>query len=232
MDEMNQLSLPSRLLRYFVHGVAFSILFLFLAFVWIFIFTFLIVFGSIIGFIIGFVLLFFVTGGLNTFLTRWIWSADIRSGWLSLLIHGLGLFFALLIASIPSLLLIGTSYSLTLSIVLFVPYALLDGFIAKHVAFAFREDSAPLFSETNIPPKEPPDQYSATEYRTRTTQEPSENEAADAEGLYDKLLAKYVNHWGYQAGTRMLNEEIEAHTRHGDSFAEAVRKVGQRQPDD
>ena len=231
MDEMNQLSLPSRLLRYFVHGVAFSILFLFLAFVWIFIFTFLIVFGSIIGLIIGFVLLFFVIGGLNTFLTRWIWSADIRSGWLSLLIHGLGLFFALLIAGIPSLLLIGTSYSLALSIVLFVPYALLDGFIAKHVAFAFREDSAPLFSETNIPPKEPPDRCSATEYRT--TQEPStENEATEAERLYDKLLAKYVNHWGYQAGTRILNEEIEAHTRHGDSFAEAVTKVCQRQPDD
>jgi hypothetical protein len=231
MNEMNQLPLPSRLLRYFVHGLAFSILFLFLTFIWAFILALLIVVGSIIGFIIGFVVLFFLMRGLNTFLTRWIWSPDIRSGWLSLLIHGLGLFIALLIASIPSLLLIGTPYSLAFSIMLFVPYALADGFIAKHIAFAFREDSAPLFSETNIPPKELPDQYSATEFRGMK-ESSTENEAAEAERLYDNLLAKYVNHWGYQAGTRILNDEIEAHTRHGGSFAEAVRKVRQRQPDD
>ncbi len=57
------------------------------------------------------------------------------------------------------------------------------------------------------------------------------NEAAEAERLYNRLLAKYVDHWGYQNGTRILNDEIAAHTRHGDSFAEAVRKVYERQGD-
>ncbi len=127
MDEMKQLPLWSKLFRYFIHGAAFSILFLILTLIWIFIFAFLIVIGSFLGLIIGFIVLFFFMGGLNTFLTRWIWSTDIRSDWLSLFIHGLGLFFALLIAALPmffltGFFLAGTPYSLPLSIVLFVPY--------------------------------------------------------------------------------------------------------------
>jgi hypothetical protein len=230
MGEVNQLSLPSKLFRYFIHGVAFSILFLILAIIWIFIFAFLIVVGSFIGFIIGFVVLFFFIGGLNTFLTRWIWSTDIRSDWLSLFIHGLGLFFALLIASLPMFFLFGTPYSLALWIVLFIPYALIDGFIAKNIAFALREHSEPVFSETNVTSERAGDQEAEIQHGP-TNESPVEDEAVEAGRLYDKLLAKYVNHWGYQTGTRILDDEIAANTRHGDSFAEAVRKVYQRQED-
>jgi hypothetical protein len=230
MGEANQLSLPSKLFRYFIHGIAFSILFLILAIIWIFIFAFLIVIGSFLGFIIGFVVLFFFIGGLNTFLTRWIWSTDIRSDWLSLFIHGLGLFFALLIASLPMFFLIGTPYSLALSIALFVPYALIHGFIAKNIAFALREQTESAFSETSVPSERATDQDAQIEDEA-SKESSAEDEDVEAGRLYDKLLAKYVNHWGYQTGTRILNEEIAANRRHGDSFAEAVRKVYGRQED-
>ena len=228
MEEMNQLYLPSRLLKYFIHGLAFSLLYAILAIIWIFIFAFLVMIGALLGslvgvllgFILGFLVLFFFVGGLNTFLTRWIWSTSIRSDWPSLLIHGLGLFFALLFASLPMFFLIGIPYSLVLSVALFVPYSLIDGFIAKNIAFALRENKEPGFSETNVP-------------STRNADQDTEIEDEDVEAgrLYDKLLAKYVNHWGYQNGTRILNEEIAANRRHGDSFAEAVRKVYGRQED-
>ena len=230
MDQMNPPSLPSRLFKYFIHGLAFSLLYFVLAIVWIVIFAALVIIGSIIGFIIGFVVLFFFLGGLNTFLTRWIWSTNIRSDWRSLFIHGLGLFVALLLASLPMFFLRSTSYSLALSIVLFLPYALIDGFIAKTIAFALREHIEPVFSETNVPSEIAADQDAGIEHGT-TKESAVEDEAVEAERMYDKLLAKYVNHWGYQTGTRILNEEIEANTRHGDSFAEAVRKVYQRQED-
>jgi uncharacterized protein YacL len=238
MDEMNQLSLPSKLLKYFIHGVAFSLLYVILAIIWIFIFAFLVMIGALLGsmigvllgFMIGIVVLFFFVGGLNTFLTRWIWSTDIRSDWPSLFIHGLGLFFALLIASLPMFILIGTPYRLVLSIVLFVPYALIHGFIAKNIAFALRENKEPVFSETNIPPKRGTDQDTEIEHEA-SKESSMEDEDIEAGRLYDKLLAKYVNHWGYQTGTRILNEEIAANRRHGDSFAEAVRKVYGRQED-
>lgn len=232
MDEMKQLPPWSKLFRYFIHGAAFSILFLILTLIWIFIFAFLIVIGSFLGLIIGFIVLFFFMGGLNTFLTRWIWSTDIRSDWLSLFIHGLGLFFALLIAALPmffltGFFLAGTPYSLPLSIVLFVPTALINGFVAKNIAFALRKHAVTLYSKTDIPSERAT--YQNTEMEHGTTKESSMvNEAAEAERLYNRLLAKYVDHWGYQNGTRILNDEIAAHTRHGDSFAEAVRKVYER----
>jgi uncharacterized protein YacL len=156
-----------------------------LAIIWIFVFFFLAIIGSFLGILIGIVVLFFFVGGLNTFLTRWIWSADIRSDLLSLFIHGVGLFVALLIASLPMFFLLGTPYSLALSIALFVPYALIDGFIAKNIAFALRKHTEPVFS-TNVPSEKATDQD--TEIEHGTPKESSvEDEAVEAGRLYDKL---------------------------------------------
>lgn len=57
----------------------------------------------------------------------------------------------------------------------------------------------------------------------------SAREEVDAESLYDKLLTHYVQHWGAKLGTELLDSEIKAHTWHGDTFEEAVRKVYERQ---
>ena len=55
-----------------------------------------------------------------------------------------------------------------------------------------------------------------------------EAEAEEAERLYDQLFTKYVEHWGIQTGTQLLDSEIQAYTRHGDSYAQAMRKIAER----
>lgn len=56
-----------------------------------------------------------------------------------------------------------------------------------------------------------------------------EPEESDAELLYDQLLTKFIDKWGVQTGMQLLESEIRAYTWHGDTFAEAVRKVSRRQ---
>jgi hypothetical protein len=212
-----EFSWTSKLIRYFLHGIAFSTLLLLLAFVWVFILAILTMVGFIIGFIIGFIVLFFFVGGLNTSLTDFIWSTPIESGGVTLFIHGIGLFLILLVVSLPSFLLTRILPSLATSIFVFVAYAFIDGFIAKNLAFVWKEEAID-FSDRDEIPSEP------------TTTEPSvETEEVDAELLYDELLKKYVDHWGAQTGTQLLNNEIKAYTWQGETFDEAVKRVYQRQ---
>jgi hypothetical protein len=216
LGEKEAFSWPSRLARYFLHGIAFSFLFLLLGLVWIVILVILVVVAFIIGFIIGIILLFFFMGGLNTFLTDFIWSATIESGWKTLFIHGLALFFISLIAGIPGYLLMLALPSVTTSIGVLVSYSFVDGFIAKNVAFLWEEESVSGASERGRAPSESTDQS-------------SRGEEEEAELIFDKLLAKYVQHWGTQLGAELLNNEIKAYTWHGETFAEAVRRVYERQ---
>jgi hypothetical protein len=51
----------------------------------------------------------------------------------------------------------------------------------------------------------------------------------DVEKLYNELLTRYISHWGAAGGTELLDGELAAYMRHGVSFAEAVKKVYQRQ---
>ncbi len=46
-----------------------------------------------------------------------------------------------------------------------------------------------------------------------------------AEELYSVLLTQYVNRWGVQTGTQLLQSEIRAYTRRGASFSEAIKKI-------
>jgi hypothetical protein len=215
--DRQEFSWPSKLVRYFLHGIAFSTLLLLLAFVWVFILAILTMLGFIIGFIIGFIVLFFFIGGLNTLLTDFIWSTTVRSSWVILFIHGVGLFFILLILTLPSYLLTRSLPSLATSIFVFVAYAFVDGFIAKNLAFVWKEETSGS-SDRDEARSEP------------TAREPFvENEDADAELLYQKLLTKYIDHWGVQTGMQLLNNEIKAYTWQGETFDEAVKRVYQRQ---
>ena len=54
-------------------------------------------------------------------------------------------------------------------------------------------------------------------------------EEVDATELYNELLKKYINHWGLDTGTDLLDKEISAYLRHGTDFEEAVRKIYRRQ---
>jgi len=128
------------LTKYFLHGLIFSLLLLALEIVWAFLFVFLVLIGYIVGLILGFIVLFFIIGGLNAVLTQSIWDTYIRQNWKSLLGHGIVLFIALIIAAIPSLLVRYAYSSLIAEVFVFFVYCFVDGYIAKHVGFAFEEE--------------------------------------------------------------------------------------------
>lgn len=69
----------------------------------------------------------------------------------------------------------------------------------------------------------------ATSEREETPSPVDETSLEEAESLYDRLMSSYIEHWGVQTGMQLLDNEIRAYTWHGDTFAQAVRKVADRQ---
>lgn len=130
---------PRRVTKYFIHGIAYSVIMTVLVFVWVIATVLLVAVGSWIGLIIGFILLFIILGGLNCFLTGTIWSISTKTAWTSLFGHGLTLFIALIIAHIPAFLINLNASNLATTIALFIIYAFVDGFIAKNVAKIWKE---------------------------------------------------------------------------------------------
>ena len=72
------------------------------------------------------------------------------------------------------------------------------------------------------------DESKAQQEKSRA--ELAESAGADAEDLYDELVSMYADKWGgVTEGIQLLDDEINACMRHGDSFAEAVTAVYRRQ---
>ena len=138
---------PSEVLKYFAHGIAFSFLYLLLSYFWVFLFAALIDIGLIIGFIIGVALFFLILAGINVYLSSRLWDISVRDDWKSLLEHGFILFIALILVSIPIILLspyiagLSDFESLTVRIIIFIGYAFLDGFLAKNLGELWEEES-------------------------------------------------------------------------------------------
>ncbi len=125
--------------KYFVHGILFSVLYLVLVIVWAFILVALVVAGAFIGLIIGFVILMFIVGGLNSFLTDLLWF-PVKTPWQSVLGHGFVLFIVLVIAN----LIIVTAPSLAFPniatwVVTFLIGAFVNGYIAKNIASMWKQ---------------------------------------------------------------------------------------------
>lgn len=130
--------------KYFVHGALFSIIGLVLSFVWLGILIVLVVLGSIIGLLIGVVVLFFFIGGLNSMLTGFIWHVSIKTDWKTVLLHGLVLSIAFIVAHIPSIVINLAAPSIVTVAVLFFIYAFIDGFVARHIAGMWQAAETPL----------------------------------------------------------------------------------------
>jgi hypothetical protein len=99
----------------------------------------LVVVGLWIGLIIGLVLLFLVIGGINVFLMNVLWNISVESNLLSLFFHGLLLGVAFLLVSIPVLIINMFVPSIATTIVLFIVYCFIDGYVAKNVATVWEE---------------------------------------------------------------------------------------------
>lgn len=139
-ESQGQLSLGSFLSKCFIHGILFTILLIVLALFWVLIAVVLVFTGFIIGFIIGLLFLFLMMGGLNATLTDFIWNVRIRTNLTSLLAHGFILFIALIMASIPQILINIYAPSLAATIILFIVYCFIDGYVAKSVAGFWEEE--------------------------------------------------------------------------------------------
>lgn len=139
------------LLKYFLHGLSFSVILTLLIIIWALVLVALILIGSIIGLIIGFIILLFIMGGLNSLLASLIWSISIKTKWTSLLGHGLVLSIALVLVGIPAIIINLIAPSLATSIALIIIYAFIDGFVAKLVAMWWKEEYEK--EDTEIPPE-------------------------------------------------------------------------------
>ncbi len=130
--------------KYFLHGFLFSLLTIILGFVGMFFLLALTIAGLFIGFIIGILLILLAVGVLNTTLTSLLWDIPIKMGIVSLLGHGFVLLLALLLVHIPAIIVTFATASHPLSwivsIMSFVAYAFVDGYVAKNVAGMWEQE--------------------------------------------------------------------------------------------
>lgn len=127
-------------MRYFIHGVAFSILLTLMVIAWAFLLAMLMIAGHLIGLIIGLVLLFIIIGGLNTYLVDVLWGIKVKYDFKTLLFHGMLLFLILLFIHLPAYLVINAIPGIVTSIVIFVIAAFADGFMGKALALGLEEE--------------------------------------------------------------------------------------------
>lgn len=126
-------------IKYFLHGIFFSVLFLLLGLTWVFIFASLIVLGSFIGFVIGIGILFLLVGVINSVLGVYLWNIDAGGkGLLGIFFHGLTLFIILSIIQSTASYLFNHVFPGTASLlVTFIISTFLYGVIGRIVCLLF-----------------------------------------------------------------------------------------------
>lgn len=133
------------LAKYFVHGVAFSLLFTFFIIGLTLFSVVLMMFGSFIGLIIVIGLMILMIGSINIEITERLWFS-VKSEFWDILFHGLLLFIALLIVDgvlfLAPLLVFPGIGTITLT---FIIGSFIDGFVCKKIAGLW-EDSSGFFS--------------------------------------------------------------------------------------
>lgn len=85
--------------------------------------------------------------------------------------------------------------------------------------------------KSEVPPEvapEPTPETGVSKEEDKTGPRSEEDEAEEAERLYDQLFTKYIEHWGIRLGAQLLDDEIRAYTMHGETYAQALRKIAQR----
>jgi hypothetical protein len=123
------------MLKYFAHGFFFD-LFITLEITGLLsLGALLVLLGGLVGFIATVAAMMVLFGVANSLINRAIWEDEMDWSIPALLIHGLGLFVALLIVnSVIDLLPLLFFPGLTTAIVLFIPTCILDGRICRSIA--------------------------------------------------------------------------------------------------
>ena len=147
-EEQSTVDKPTLIAKYFLHGIAFSLLIAGLVIVWIFLLVALIVLGPILGLLLGLLVLVMGVGYANSLLSGYFWEIQTPTKWSSLLVHGLMLMIALGLAGIPFIILEYLAGSLTLVfsvialLVVFVIHSIVNGYLGKAVASMQRESDS------------------------------------------------------------------------------------------
>ncbi len=123
------------LIKYFLHGVLFSLLFTLMGLGGVFVMVFLVLLGSIIGLIIGIIIFILIAGAVNSVIADLIWGLSMDMSVKILFIHGLILFVVLAVVNgfvviAPQILFPGTATTA----VTFIVGSVLDGMIGKFIA--------------------------------------------------------------------------------------------------
>lgn len=124
--------------KYFLHGLAFAVLFFIVGIAWVLITVVLVICGLFLGLAIGVVLFFVFMGYVNSFVTEALWF-PVKTGFLSCLGHGFLLFLVfiplnLIILAIQAF----VTPNLAVSFIVFLVTAPISGFLAKGVAGLWR----------------------------------------------------------------------------------------------
>jgi len=139
-EEQSAIHMPTLIAKYFLHGVAYSLLVVGFVLVWIFLLVALVVIGSILGLLLGLLVMVMGVGYLNSLLSGYFWKIQTQTKWSSLLVHGLMLMIAIGLASVPFMILEYLAESLTpvvsivAILVLFVIHSIVNGYLGKAVA--------------------------------------------------------------------------------------------------
>lgn len=145
-EEQSAIDMPTLIAKYFLHGVAYSLLLIGLTFVSILLLVALVVVGSILGLLLGFLIMIMGVGYVNSFLSGYFWNIQTPTKWSSLLVHGLVLMIAIGLAGTPFIALeflvgsLAPVFSVIAIPVLFVIHSIVNGYIGKAVA-SMQEES-------------------------------------------------------------------------------------------
>ena len=131
-----------KLLRIYLHGLLWSVIFGIIIVGWAFLFVTLALVALFLGLIIAIVVLVYLMGLLNRGLSEWIWGLELMGDWLSNFIHGVFLAIMLAIIHIPiGLTLVLLFPSLPDVIAMLLPtlliYPFIDGYFAWVIGTSF-----------------------------------------------------------------------------------------------
>lgn len=119
------------------HGLGLSVLMFLLIIGWALILGILIALGYIIGLIIGLIVLGLGLGYINSYLAEAVWEMGTDGGLVSKFFHGLLLLIVLIIANIPILAVTYVFPHWLISLILFIIFVPIHGFVGVKVAEVF-----------------------------------------------------------------------------------------------
>jgi len=126
----------TRVRAYLLHGFGLSLALLTFSLIWELLDRTLLICGAWLGLIVGVFLFVIGVAWMNALITEWMWEIPVRMDWKSTASHGLLLFILMQVSAIPSYI-IQDYYPGISSIIMFLAFCPIYGFLGKLVAGSF-----------------------------------------------------------------------------------------------